>query len=248
MMLVTISVVAIVCILGLVSYQLLFHGYVRLNYPSFQTYPVQGIDISHHQHWIDWDTLLQEDGKYVQFVFVKATEGATHKDSRFQENWKAIKNKNLPRSAYHFFTFCTSGTDQAANFIAHVPLDSSDLPPAIDLEFSGNCQQSNRLPNYVEEIKNYISIIEKHYKKKVIIYSTKDFYDLHLRDSFLNNPIWIRDIYKEPKLENNRPWMFWQYANKGRLKGIGELVDINVFRGSRAELDSLMTDTICQGF
>ena len=225
-------------------YTALHAGTIRLNYPSFDKYPVHGLDISHHQYTIDWETLIKEDAKYVQFVFVKATEGATHIDTKFEENWGAAKKYNVPRGAYHFFTFCTKAEEQAANFIHFVPIDSLDMPPAIDLEFSGNCKAENRLPDLLSEIEMYISIIEKHYKKKVIIYSTYDFYNLYLKDNFKDNPIWIRDIYKEAKLETNRSWTFWQYANKGHLKGIETFIDINVFEGDKVALEKLITDTI----
>lgn len=229
---------------GYAVYAALMSGVLRLNYPSFSKYPVHGLDISHHQHTIDWATLMQKDAKYVQFVFVKATEGATHIDSKFVENWQAAKQYQIPRGAYHFFTFCTKAEEQANNFINSVPLDVLDLPPAIDLEFSGNCKAENRLPNLYDEIVNYIAIIEKHYKKKVIIYSTFDFYDVYLKDKFLDNPIWIRDIYKEASLELGRSWTFWQYANKGRLEGIDTFVDINVFSGDKSQMEQLMRDTI----
>ena len=50
-------------------------GYIRMNYPSFEEYPVQGIDVSHHQQTIDWGKL---DKQSVQFAFIKATEGGNH--------------------------------------------------------------------------------------------------------------------------------------------------------------------------
>ncbi len=90
------------------------------------------------------------------------------------------------------------------------------------------------------EIGNFIQVVEKQYQQKVLIYTTQEFYESHLRSQFLNNPIWIRDIYKQPTLENNRPWLFWQYANRGRINGIDGVVDLNVFVGSTAEFQQLL--------
>ena len=89
-------------------------GYIRMNYPSFEEYPVQGIDVSHHQQTIDWGKL---DKQSVQFAFIKATEGGNHKDSLFQENWRLAIHHNVPVGAYHFFTFCKDGDAQARNYI-----------------------------------------------------------------------------------------------------------------------------------
>ncbi|MFW6328322.1 MAG: GH25 family lysozyme [Bacteroidota bacterium] len=55
-----------------------------LIYPSKNKYPVQGIDVSHHQGLIRWDSI---DTSKVKFVFNKATEGANFKDKRFKYNW-----------------------------------------------------------------------------------------------------------------------------------------------------------------
>lgn len=239
-----ILIISVLLLVGaVVVYNLFTSGYLRLNYPSFTTYPIHGIDVSHHQQTIDWDVLLAKETDYVQFVFMKATEGTTHVDSKFAENRLAVQKKNIPMAAYHFFTFCSRGADQAAHFINIVPNDSLALPPAVDLEFGGNCKYENRLPNLLEEIVDYINIVEQHYRKKVIIYATQDFYDLYLRDQLLENPIWIRDVYKEPKLENGRRWVFWQYANRGRLEGIETFIDINVFEGMSHELENLRRET-----
>lgn len=213
------------------------YGYIRLNYPSPELYPVHGIDVSHHQHKIDWDKL---DKQKVQFAFIKATEGGDFKDTRFEENWVQAKQLNIPRGAYHFFTFCKDGREQAYNFIESVPKDSTNLLPIIDLEFAGNCSPKNYRENIINEIALYIQTIEDYYEKKVLIYTTEEFYQKYLIKHFENNPIWIRDIQTTPRLDDNRKWLFWQYADKGRIDGIETLVDLNVFYGTKEEFNKLL--------
>jgi len=212
-------------------------GYIRMNYPSFDEYPVHGIDVSHHQQKIDWNRL---DKKKVQFAFIKATEGGNHKDSLFQENWREAIRNNIPVAAYHFFTFCKEGEAQARNYIHYVPRDSIDLPPVVDLEYGGNCQEANRKQNLIAEIATFLEIIEDHYKRKVIIYTTNEFYKNYLINQFSDNPIWIRDILSKPNLPDGRDWLFWQYANRGRLEGINTIVDLNAFNGSREEFEKIL--------
>lgn len=48
-------------------------------------YPVRGADVSHYQGDIDWKVLAKQD---LSFVFIKATEGASAVDSRFEYNWE----------------------------------------------------------------------------------------------------------------------------------------------------------------
>ncbi len=220
------------CLWGI--YWGLYKGVIRFNYPSFKDYPVHGIDISHHQNDIEWSQL---DKKYVQFVFIKATEGKDFKDRTFKENLANARYHNIPAGAYHFFTFCSAGKLQAEHFIKEVPTELISLPPAIDLEFGGNCRLNLSDDQLAKEINNYIQIVENYYQKKVIIYATQEFYQSHLTNQFLDNPLWIRDIYKQPNLKNDRKWLFWQYANRGKLKGINTFVDFNVFNGSKEQFN-----------
>src|ERR1700754_3700231 len=94
-------------------------GMLRFNNPSLTRYPIQGIDVSHHQGAIDWKTVAVQPN--VRFVIMKATEGGDHRDSLFAENWQRAGEAGLVRGAYHFFTFCRPGRDQAQNVLATVP-------------------------------------------------------------------------------------------------------------------------------
>ena len=95
---------------------------------------VIGVDVSNHQGDIDWQTLARSN---VAFAYIKATEGGDFRDKRFQLNWEAAKRAGLARGAYHFFTQCRSGAEQAKNFIATVPREYGALPPVIDAEHMG---------------------------------------------------------------------------------------------------------------
>ncbi|GAB6008598.1 glycoside hydrolase family 25 protein [Dysgonomonas reticulitermitis] len=223
--------------IGISLYYAYSNGYIRMNYPSYAEYPVQGIDISHHQQKIDWPVL---DKQAVQFVFIKATEGGNHKDSLFQENWRRARDNDIPAGAYHFFTFCKAGEEQARNYIHYVPRDSIDLPPIVDLEYAGNCRMQNRKEDLIHEISVYLDIIEDHYRKKAIIYTTNEFYKNYMENQFPDNPVWIRDILSKPNLPDGRDWLFWQYTNRGRLEGIKTVVDLNAFAGNKAEFKKLM--------
>ena len=46
-----------------------------------------GIDVSHHQGRILWDEVAKEN---IDFVYIKATEGATYVDPCFHYNIKAV--------------------------------------------------------------------------------------------------------------------------------------------------------------
>ena len=50
-----------------------------------------------------------------------------------------MRAAGLKVGAYHFFTLCRPGAEQAAYFLATVPVDTDLLPPSVDLEYEGNC-------------------------------------------------------------------------------------------------------------
>lgn len=219
---------AAVIMVGSVLTYLLFTGWIRFNYPSLEEFPVRGIDISHHQGKILWEKLKTEN---ISFVIIKATEGQDYKDPLFVENWSNSKQAGYKTGAYHFYRFCKDGKSQANNFIETVPNQPDNLPPAIDLEFGGNCNAEKSREQIILEVTEFLQLVELHYKKKPMIYATDEFYDAYLVGNFSNYPIWIRDIYRRPTLEDGREWFMWQFANRGHLEGIEGYVDLNVVKG-----------------
>lgn len=136
----------------------------------------------------------------------------------------------------HFYSFCRTGKLQAANFIATVPIDTEALPPVLDLEFLGNCKKRPPVIEAIREIKQCLELLERHYHKRPILYTTYEFYSYYLSEELQDYPLWIRDIQKEPKLEN-RGWIFWQFSNTGYRSGIQGRVDLNVFVGNRQDFE-----------
>jgi lysozyme len=201
-------------------------GYWHFNYPNKNKYPVRGIDVSHHQGKIDWLKVQEEK---IHFVFIKATEGSSHKDTEFNRNWEGATDAGLIKGAYHYFSFCKPGTEQAHNYINTVPVNSRSLPPVIDFEFGGNCKNRPEKDVIVRELLCFLREVEEKYNKTPIIYVTYDSYNHFLKGEPFNCSIWIRDIFTKPDMPEDKNWTFWQYTDRGRVKGINGLVDLNVF-------------------
>jgi lysozyme len=203
-------------------------------YPNKNIYAVKGLDVSHHQGVIDW---VNVDAKY-QFVFAKATEGDTFLDKRFSENAKNIKDTGRILGAYHFFHFNYDGTEQANNYIKTVGT-LIDLPPVVDFEFSGNPKEFHEA-KVIAELQKCINRLEEHYTRKAIIYTTQDAYKQIIKDNF-DNPLWYRSIIF-PISRNMNNVVFWQYHNSATIRGIKTKVDLNVFKGNKAELEKLIME------
>lgn len=231
-----ISTVVLLAVIAVLFFEL---GYIRFNYPDKSEYPVRGIDISHHQDVIDWDVLRREG---ISFAIIKATEGGDHKDTQFERNWERAGDIGLVRGAYHFFTFCKPGHEQALNYIQSVPVEENTLPPAIDLEFSGNCQARPTKAEVQYELSVFAELVEQRYGKTPIIYTTNESYKAFLEGEDLRYPVWIRDIYAKPVLSDNANWDFWQFTHRGRLHGIDGFVDLNVFNGTVEEFEKFISN------
>ncbi len=214
-----------------------YFGYFKIHDPDRQQYPIRGIDISAFQKQIDWPNL---DRREVDFIIIKATEGGDFKDRSFPDNWRNSGQTNIPRGAYHFFTFCKPGKTQAQNFIDTVPVESNTLPPIIDLEFIGNCKTRPSVAVLKQELQDYIAEVQKTYQQTPILYTTEEFYDAYLQHEFTPNPIWISNFYRQPRLIDGRRWTLWQYTERGRVKGVETLVDRNVFNGSKEQFQELL--------
>jgi lysozyme len=216
-----------------------YFGQFYVNDPDRKKFPVRGIDISNHQGEIDWQKI---DPQAVRFVFIKATEGGDFQDRRFVSSWENARKRGIAVGAYHFFTFCRSGEIQAQNYLSLVPKSTNSLPPVVDLEFSGNCAKRPSLTELFAELDKFLEIVEKFYGKKAIFYVTHEFFDRYLQHKYADRPIWLSDFYsfgRLPTLSDGRSWTFWQYSERGRVAGIPNLVDLNVFQGSSAEFDRL---------
>ena len=194
--------------------------------PSRASYPAQGIDVSHHQGEIDWSALRQQG---VDFAYIKATEGGDHRDRLFAANWQAAGAAGIRRGAYHFFTLCRPGADQAANVIATVPRDPDMMPLAVDLEYLGNCSREVSQEDLHAELAAFIRPVEAHFGKPVMLYLTREFDEAYQVSQSVDRPLWLRRLLFEPAW-TERPWTIWQVSNFRRLRGVEGRVDWNVWR------------------
>jgi lysozyme len=223
-----------------ISGGLFYFGKIHINHPSRTQFPIHGIDISSYQKNIDWNRI---DPAEINFVLIKATEGGDFKDPTFQSNWQHVREKKIISGAYHFFTFCKSGQEQAKNYIDTVPQAKYTLPPVIDLEFIGNCKKIPTSAELEKELQSFIDLVEVQYHRKPLLYTTHEFYDRYLRGKYPATPIWISDFYswnKLPTLSDGRSWTFWQYSERGKVSGIDSLVDLDVFNGTQSQFEKLV--------
>ncbi len=205
-------------------------------------YTVFGIDVSKHQGNIDWKRVsrMSSNGIKLDFVFIKATEGITRQDHKFETNWNQARQNGILRGAYHFYYPSRDADMQADNFIKVVKLTKGDLPPVVDIEYS-NGKTAKKI---CTDLKVFIERIEKQYDVKPIIYTNINFYNTYLVGSFDDYPLWIAGYFDHDRFYNEftTPWILWQHSERGKVDGIRGNVDFNVFKGSLEKLEKMRID------
>lgn len=163
----------------------------------------------------------------IEFAYIKATEGGDFVDDWFERNWEGAGAAGLDRGAYHFFTLCRSGNEQAANFLDVVPMDPDALPPVVDLELAGNCADRPDRTWVERELGAFLEAVESATGQTVVVYVGGDFEgEYQLRDE-LDRPIWHRRVLIRPDVEG---WWIWQVHGYASIDGINGGADLNVMR------------------
>ncbi len=218
--------------------------WIMLAVPDPQRYPVRGIDVSHHQGKIDWDALT---GEKLSFAYIKASEGADFRDERFSENLRGAAAAGIPAGGYHFFTFCRPGAVQAENFLGALEgAPAGLLPPVIDLEFQGNCRERPSAQALREELSDFTAVVERRLGSAPVFYVTTEFLNAYGDAMPAKGEIWIRSVFFHPDRTFRRPWVFWQFAGEGTVKGIEGPVDLDVFNGSAVEWKAYIERRRCR--
>ncbi|MCB9691546.1 MAG: glycosyl hydrolase family 25 [Alphaproteobacteria bacterium] len=189
-----------------------------------------GIDVSAWQRRVDWEAVAGSGE--VQFAWIKATEGGRHVDRRFATNWADARDAGVPVGAYHYYSACRTGREQAEHFISRVPREEDALPPALDVEVDARCNGSERLKVALPEIEEWLTLVGDHYGVEPVVYGTDHFQTDALGD--LGHRRWVAAWSRPPR--RTRGWTVWQHTDRGSVPGIAGPVDRNVLSGEGAAL------------
>jgi lysozyme len=200
-------------------------------------YPIKGIDLSHHNGAIDWSAVA---GDGVQFAYIKATEGGDFQDDHFVANCRGATAAGIVCGAYHYFRLGTPGLAQARNFLRTVPRDSLRLPPAVDLETWGNASTRPTVADFQSQLSDFLAVLRKAYGTEPVLYASSDFIHTYL-EGIPQKRLWYRAVVGTPQFDGFDGWMFWQFTERGSVKGISGFVDMDVFRGTTGDMLALRT-------
>lgn len=200
----------------------------------------KGIDVAAHQHPggtpIDWSK-VRSDGQ--SFAFVKATEGGDWVNPHYVQDIQAANAAGLKTGAYHYARPAGDAKTQAANFAAQIALaPNQTLPPALDIEVTEG-KSAAQLEQWIED---FTSELKRLTGRTPMIYTYKYFWMGQMNNSqkFSDMPLWLA-AYQDQAPEAVGGWnelSFWQRSGSGKVAGISTDVDMNLFNGSKQQLQS----------
>ena len=183
----------------------------------------KGIDISHHQGDIDFNSLKGN----IDFAMVRTSYGSFYEDKKYKQNIKGLERINVPYGFYHFSyaTSVESAKKEAEGFINIIKKYNPTYPIVIDIEWSNRTEnvKSDTLISITDTI---CSMIEKagYY---AMIYANLDYFNNKLNDSRLDKyDKWLAEWKSNPTYKKS--FGIWQYSSKGQIPGIKGNVDLNI--------------------
>jgi len=193
--------------------------------PDRRAFPVQGVDISQANPPVDWFAVKQ--GHEVQFVYVRASMGATGRDTLFPMHWAGLEQAGIRRGAIHVFSLCQLAADQAGNLVATVPPSPDQLPVALDLAFQPGCAAHPERDVVLSEISRFIKGVEGATAKPVILRVTPAFEARYHVSRAIPRKLWSVQAFFPPAYFDKR-WTMWQASPFRRFSGISGPVNWNV--------------------
>ncbi|MGH8794314.1 MAG: GH25 family lysozyme [Stackebrandtia sp.] len=207
----------------------------------------QGVDVSHYQGAINW-TSVRNAG--IQFAFIKATEGTSYKDPRFNVNYPNAYHAGVIRGAYHFARPANSSGAAQANYFASNggawSADNRTLPGALDLEAGCHGLSQQAMRNWILDFYN---TYKARTSRDVVIYTTASWWSSctgNWTGMSSRSPLWVAHWTSShsPTIPAGFPtYTFWQFSSTGSVSGISGNVDRNKFNGSRDRLIALANNT-----
>lgn len=212
---VTISTIAIIC-----------NKHVRPDRHTIVSKDYNGIDVSRYQGRIDWPTVARD--RKIQFVYIKATEGATHHDHTYDRNIRGARREGILVGSYHFFMADKTARQQFDNFKRHVDRGYQDLIPMVDVEDGGI---RGRSPEQLRAtLAELMELMKAEYGRYPLLYCQYSVYIHYLHPDFGRYYLFVaRYSPNAPTLPGSTRCNIWQYSEHGHIEGIKGEVDLDRF-------------------
>lgn len=184
---------------------------------------IKGVDISNNNNLSDLSTLTNNG---VEYLYLKATEGATFKDSTSIDRYYQAKELGMKVGFYHFLVSTSSPQAQAESFYNYIKDYNNDLIPMLDVERDWN-GMSNATIAFIKHFKAISDDMQ------LGIYTYSGFISNFTQkaiDVIKDLPCWIANYRKDYEGVNTGFFnniVGWQYSENGNIGSFTG--DCNVF-------------------
>ncbi len=180
---------------------------------------IKGIDLSVHNNLNPTLIASLQWANGLYFAFIKASEGITVQDAKFETNWSMCQQAGLLCGAYHFLRPLSDPAQQALNFLQQYEKVNTKgaILPVVDIEWALDVNKKDQwaviaLPQRISLIKTFLTAIEVGLNVKPVIYTAYSFWKSMVMaqpssaDSafFAQYPLWIVDLSNSGKVPP--PW------------------------------------------
>lgn len=194
--------------------------------PDRAIYPVQGVTIDADNGEVHWGSIKAAG---ADFAYIAATDGTAGVDARFARNLSRARDAGVQAGPIHRYSLCHLATDQAANFIRHVPRRADMLPAVVWLDYDDRCPDRPTRALLLSELATFLAQIETHMGKQSLIAPGPAFEADYRVTRGIARTTWLRRDFFEPDY-GAHPWAMWQANDYVRLSGADGTVGWNVLR------------------
>jgi lysozyme len=113
----------------------------------------------------------------MAYVYIKATEGETRIDPKYEQNVLTAHRYGLKVGSYHFYRPTVPQETQVANFFAQCKPSEQDLIPMIDVEVTGGLSTEA----LCDSLFKFLYLVEQVYRQRPLIYVGTNFYNKHFQ-------------------------------------------------------------------
>ena len=205
-----------------------------INYTGSEYRAYRGVDVSEHQHEIDWDAVAS-DG--VEFAIIRAgyrgySQGGLNEDPYFRRNIEEAKRVGMRVGVYFFSqAINTREAIEEANYLLNLIADYTiDLPVFFDWEpiYGGEDVRTEGVSGDVITeccLAFAQTIYSAGYEPGVYFYRSQGYFDYDL-ERLSNMVFWSAAIGSSPDFYYDH--RFWQYSYTGMVSGIEGGVDLDL--------------------
>lgn len=194
--------------------------------PPREQFPIQGVTIDAANGAVHWGSIKAAG---ADFAYIAATDGTAGLDPMFARNMAAAREAGIQTGAIHRYSLCQLATDQAANFIRHVPRRADALPAVVWLDYDDRCPDRPTRALLLSELATFLAQIEAHMGKRSLIAPGPAFEADYKVTQGIARTTWLRRDFFEPDY-GAHPWAMWQANDYIRLSGADGTVGWNVLR------------------